>query len=139
MPIVERFGRTLFQVFSNSAFRVYGPPVTNSKGFADLIKRTIIETTDDGTKGTVDNIRFHDTAALTKVMKATTRSAERYNQAVAVCSDEIRRWVIAASDNGKDMRMFGYARAALRLQQMIEAPRYRGWLSDGGGGFSPLV
>lgn len=110
--------------------------MTINTGFDALLIKTITSTVDDiDGPDLATSTRFLDQGALSRVMIETGRSADRYNNAIATCEEQMRAWIRAAADNNKDMVMFGYARAALRLKELVEAPRGGGWLSDGAGGF----
>jgi deferrochelatase/peroxidase EfeB len=111
--------------------------VTKYSGLVELVQETIITAVDDGTIGTVANVRF-DVERLANVLRAA-RTADRFNAAVATCEEEMRRWIIEASDK-EDMVLFGHARAALSLKQRLEEPPpNRGYRQDGYGGFTPIV
>lgn len=110
--------------------------MTTYSGLTELVKQTIESAMDDGTKGTLANIRF-DPDQQMRVFKQV-HSAERLLAAVGTCEAEMKRWIIEAADAGGDMELFGRARAALALKEKLERPRGGRYLPDGSGGFRPI-
>jgi hypothetical protein len=110
--------------------------MTKYPGLEELVKTTIATAVDDGTKGTVMNVRF-DVERLARVLNAA-RTADRFNAAVATCESEMERWIIEAADK-QDQNLFGHARAALALLEKLKQPPSRGYRPDGCGGFTPIV
>jgi hypothetical protein len=110
--------------------------MTKYQGLEKLVQETIVTAVDDGTIGTMKNVRF-DVKRLSDVLKAA-RTPDRYNAALATCDAEMHRWIIEAADK-QDKFLFGHARAAHALAEKLKEPPSRGYRPDGYGGFTPIV
>jgi hypothetical protein len=109
--------------------------MTEYRGLRQLVERAIVTAVDDGTKGTLENIRF-DVEDLARVITATT-TLDRLTTAAAVCDEHVFRW-IRESTNRADPAVFAHARAALALKDKLTSPRGRLYREDRDGNLIPV-
>ena len=109
--------------------------MTEYRGLTRLVKKAIVTAMDDGTKGTLEHIRF-DVHHLARVVSATT-NVDRLTAAAADCDEQMFRWIEKVADH-QDPPLFAHARAALALKNKLTSPRGRVYREDRDGNIIPL-